>query len=372
MYRAQVARFQARKQGIKGRNDKAEPNVQLQQVGQAKHLAGLDCSRLGGSVKAIRLDKAVLQGMQKSVEQVAERVRTAVLSQGRHAILFEINKKEVYVKLSKLFEGQIEDNIQAGYKEVYCKLLCFIHQIQDQDNNNQLLYKFIEKQGDLFNVFADIANKQVQDKDIGRISKAEQQVQEGQVDQLCLDVIVVFFDYQYQDMLYKSALISGLAVLGICKDSGQVRLGEYMPKYLAIIKIARMLVVYQSIVEQEDKVRALQIRMSQEAVEEAVAGLFTIVQAKVEQFITVVSKQSKLGVIDQIFNIRIYRIQIQFITLSSRVVDQVRDWVLYQRMQIRIDRLGDIMHKLVQEIRTVLGKLLIVGDKGFRAVLAIE
>ncbi len=31
----------------------------------------------------------------------------------------------------------------------------------------------------MFNVFADIANKQVQDKDIGRISKAEQQVQEG-------------------------------------------------------------------------------------------------------------------------------------------------------------------------------------------------
>ncbi len=30
------------------------------------------------------------------------------------------------------------------------------------------------------------------------------------------------------------------------------------------------------------------------------------------------------------------------------------------------------MHKLAQEIRTVLGKLLIVRDKGFRVVLAIE
>ncbi len=178
MYRAQVARFQARKQGIEGRNNKAEPNAQLQQVGQAKHLAGLDCSQLGSSVKAIRLDKAVLQRIQKSAEQVAERVCIAVLSQGRYAILFKINKKEVYVKLSKLFEGQIEDNIQAGYKEVYCKLLCFIYWTQDQDNNDWLLYKFIEKQGDLFNAFIDAIHKHVQGKDIGRINKVEQQAQE--------------------------------------------------------------------------------------------------------------------------------------------------------------------------------------------------
>ncbi len=37
-----------------------------------------------------------------------------------------------------------------------------------------------------------------------------------------------------------------------------------------------------------------------------------------------------------------------------------------------MNELGDIMHELAQEMRTVLGELLIVGDKGFRAVLAIE
>lgn len=38
--------------------------------------------------------------------------------------------------------------------------------------------------------------------------------------------------------------------------------------------------------------------------------MFTIVQAKVERFITVVSERSKPGVIDWIFDIRMYRIQI--------------------------------------------------------------
>ncbi len=249
MYSIQVVRFQARKQVIKGADNKAEPNAQLQQAGQAKHLAGLDCSQLGRLVEAIRLDKAALQAMQESVEQVVEQAQAVVLKCSRYAVLFKINKKEVQVKLGRLFKGQIEDNIQASYKEVYQKLLYFLYQTQDQDNANQLLYMFIEKQGDLFNAFIDIVNKQVQDKDIGRISKAERQAQEGWVDWLYLDAIVAFFDYQYQDMLYKSVLISRLAVLEICKDSRQVGLGEYIPKYLAIIKIVYILVVYQSIVE---------------------------------------------------------------------------------------------------------------------------
>lgn len=34
-----------------------------------------------------------------------------MLKRGRYTILFEINKKEVYIKPSKPFEGRIEDDI---------------------------------------------------------------------------------------------------------------------------------------------------------------------------------------------------------------------------------------------------------------------
>ena len=46
-----------------------------------------------------------------------------------------------------------------------------------------------------------------------------------------------------------------------------------------------------------------------------------IVQAKVEQFMTVVLERSRPGVIDWIFNAHTYRMQIQFTTPSHRVVD---------------------------------------------------
>ncbi len=62
---------------------------------------------------------------------MAERAQAAVLKRSRHAVLFEINKKEVQVKPGRPFEGRMEDNTWASYKEVYRKLLCFLYWTQD-------------------------------------------------------------------------------------------------------------------------------------------------------------------------------------------------------------------------------------------------
>ncbi len=62
---------------------------------------------------------------------MVEQARAAVLKRRGHAVLFKINKKEVRVKPSRPFKGQIEDNTWASYKEVYWKLLYFIHWTQD-------------------------------------------------------------------------------------------------------------------------------------------------------------------------------------------------------------------------------------------------
>lgn len=49
-------------------------------------------------------------------------------------------------------------------------------------------------------------------------------------------------------------------------------------------------------VDREDEVARLQDRVGREAADEAATGLFTIVRAKAERFMTVVSKTSKPGV----------------------------------------------------------------------------
>jgi hypothetical protein len=46
-----------------------------------------------------------------------------------------------------------------------------------------------------------------------------------------------------QDNEYKSTLISGLAVLGIREGEKRLDAEDYTPKYSAVIKLARLIVV---------------------------------------------------------------------------------------------------------------------------------
>ncbi|KAK4117940.1 hypothetical protein N657DRAFT_555427, partial [Parathielavia appendiculata] len=134
IHTAQAGRFKARKRAIKAGDEKAEPNAWLNRVGWAEHLAGLDRDRLRGSVEPIGDDEAGLKRMWESMERVMGRARAAVLKRSGHAVLFEINRKEVHIKPSKPFEGRMEDDTWARSKEVYRKLLCFIRRTQDWDD----------------------------------------------------------------------------------------------------------------------------------------------------------------------------------------------------------------------------------------------
>jgi hypothetical protein len=54
----------------------------------------------------------------------------------------------------------------------------------------------------------------------------------------CINLV----DHPLQDNEYKNAIISGLAVLGIRDDEGWLDAQDYTPKYLAVIKLARLMV----------------------------------------------------------------------------------------------------------------------------------
>ena len=51
-------------------------------------------------------------------------------------------------------------------------------------------------------------------------------------------------NHELEDNKYKSVIISGLAVIGFHEDGGWLNVEDYTTKYLGIIKIAWMLVVY--------------------------------------------------------------------------------------------------------------------------------
>ena len=69
---------------------------------------------------------------------------------------------------------------------------------------------------------------------------------------MCLELCINLLNHKLGDDKYKSVIISGLVVIGFYKDGGWLNVEDYTTKYLGIIKIAQMLVVYQSYIEQED------------------------------------------------------------------------------------------------------------------------
>ncbi|KAK4465287.1 hypothetical protein QBC42DRAFT_169111, partial [Cladorrhinum samala] len=99
-------------------------------------------------------------------------------------------------------------------------------------------YEFTKQQGDLYNKFFKGAAEQP-------TSKADISI----IDRLYLDTIVAFFDHQYNHTHYKNVIISGLAIIGIRKDNGWEKPDNYTPIYSTVIKVVRILIVYQAIIE---------------------------------------------------------------------------------------------------------------------------
>ncbi|KAL6401286.1 hypothetical protein AUP68_15154 [Ilyonectria robusta] len=96
-------------------------------------------------------------------------------------------------------------------------------------------------------------------------------------------------DYQFKQSHYDSIVLSGLAIMGIDGKGKWIELAEYTPKYSGVIKVARMLVLYQSYVEREDEVTEKMKVMDEEQAREEAEGMYRIVRRKSHRFMTRVS-----------------------------------------------------------------------------------
>jgi hypothetical protein len=69
---------------------------------------------------------------------------------------------------------------------------------------------------------------------------------------LCLEFCITLLNHKLEDDKYESVVISTLAVLRFQEDRGWLNVEDYITKYSEIIKVAQMLVIYQSYIEQKD------------------------------------------------------------------------------------------------------------------------
>ena len=70
---------------------------------------------------------------------------------------------------------------------------------------------------------------------------------------MCLELYITLLNYKLGNDEYKSVIISRLAVIGYCNNGGWLNAKDYTTKYLEIIKIVQMLVVYRLYIKWEDR-----------------------------------------------------------------------------------------------------------------------
>ncbi|KAK5989588.1 hypothetical protein PT974_01671 [Cladobotryum mycophilum] len=375
IHQEQAERFEAStKEAIRVGNEKMEPNAWLDRVGWAAHLQRLDPIELQEATGPIQEHEAVLQKLWESLERVMDQARaTAVSSKVGAPALFEVQRKEIKVKPARPFDNRLEDDTWVRYKEVYRKLLCVIQRTQQWDDNKRPPYKFTPRQGDAWDDFEETIEKNIQLLSEGLI---EGLVEDEKVDRLCLDMVVKLLNHQMKQDHYDNAIISGLAVLGIQEDKGWMSPLDYTPIYSAVIKIARMLVLYQSYLEREDEVAKMMrdLGMDEDEAREEARGVFRIVRTKVQRFMTQTThrRDAEPTPMDWIMEMRTYGMYIRYNTVADGTIDWDGDRVIHRRIRFGMGDLSDMLHTLKDEARGLLAELTIVDKVGLGLLPVIE
>ncbi|KAF4414963.1 DNA helicase [Fusarium acutatum] len=202
------------------------------------------------------------------------------------AALYQIERKEIHIKPSKLFDNRLEDESWTQYKGYWMKMLRICHHMDGQQDEDRPPYKLTIRQGDLWDEFVEAAEAVV----------AGQARQNGLTDEkmerLCLDMLIGMLYHQFKQSHYDSIVLSALAIMGINEDGGWVEPTDYTPKYSGVIKVARMLVLYQSWHEREEDVARKMRTIDEDEAREEAKGIHRIVREKSQRFMTRVSEKN--------------------------------------------------------------------------------
>ncbi|EON96194.1 putative dna protein [Phaeoacremonium minimum UCRPA7] len=189
-----------------------------------------------------------------------------------HTVLFEINGVTDPTKKRRIFKSRMEKHTLVRYIRVVQRILAYIiRTTEDWEPAKRPGYTLTREQEGAYDDFTFELSEQMNNPD------REQQSYE-KADRLLLTLIVSLFDHQLKDNVYESAVLSGLAVLGVQgsydESQGKSTLNwlmpyEYTPFYAAVIKIIRLLVIYNAYLLNQQTAKKIRVerKMSQEDAE---------------------------------------------------------------------------------------------------------
>ena len=176
---------------------------------------------------------------------------------------------------------------------------------------------------------------------------------------LCIELL----NHPLQDNEYQNVMISGLAIMGIRDDDGWLDAEDYTPKYSAIIKLARLMVVQEGYERREAAIQQLQERgLTADDAKEEAHSYFHFIRQLTYQFMIISQNGRDPSPMQWIFKARSYGFKIRYTTTAEGCIQWVGDTVLYQQIRFNMSQAQSMVYGLVEEARDVLYSKLMGMD----------
>lgn len=335
--------------------DKLEPNPWLKRVGWARHLADFhrpqDQARLQATVTLPGEEEPAAQLVWASWCRVAQAAHECVLSLDAGApTLFQMNRdSEKHVH--QPFDAAMDPGTRTYYFGVVGRILLYLCRSQAWTEEGPL-YKLTPAQAQLFDALTDMADE---------AAAADTEPEAAAMDGLCLALCIALLDHAVVKTAYESAIVSGLAVMAMDEAGGWVALGDHTKCYSAVIKVARILVVYEADrrIEQEVRRREAQGATREEA-EAASTHLHDAVQAQMNRFMIRANQTTPATPMDWLFSTRTYGFAIIYQEAAAGHIDWEEDRLTYKAVSFSMPQLREAVAGGIEAARALLGGLLLL------------
>ena len=270
------------------------------------------------------------------------------------------------------FDSWIDITTVMRYTEVCKQLLRYIFQSKDIKPEKRLAYELTERQQiyieDVWTSIKEfIQQKEEQGGALGsraedKAGESDEEIKQiGRIQRQILRLQIALLNQLLQDDEYKSVLISRLAVLGIREDDGQLDAEDYTPKYSAVIKLARLIVVQEAYERRREAIKQYESRsLSTKSAQEKASSYYVLTQGLVRAFITIAYNSKDPKPIQQLYRSQSYGFKIRYTTTAKGKIQWIRDNVLYPKVRFSISQFRGMIYRLVGEAREELFKKLIV------------
>jgi hypothetical protein len=149
------------------------------------------------------------------------------------------------------------------------------------------------------------------------------------------------------------------------EDDGWLDAEDYTPKYSAVIKLARLMVVHEAYERRREAIAQYEERgWSPEAAREKADSHYVFTRRMVRSFMTMAHDGHDPKPMQWLYRSRSYGFKIQYTTTAEGKIQWIGDDVLYAKMRFSMSQLRGMIHGLVGEAREELFEKLMMVRVG--------